>query len=199
MPVIPLQDRRHYHHCLNCNLIFADRSFHLSKKTERSRYALHENSIHDKGYVQFLERVIHPCLPFLTTQMRGLDYGCGPEPTLSKILAKLDLICYDYDPLFYFAHPYQEYDFIFATECFEHFYLPGTELKNIHRLLKPSGYLGIMTEQWESLDQFHQWYYKRDPTHVSFFHRKTFSYISDEFGYEIKYSDKNRVVVLQKI
>jgi SAM-dependent methyltransferase len=131
--------------------------------------------------------------------MRGLDYGCGPQPTLSKILARFDLVCYDYDPLFDFEHPYREYDFIFATECFEHFHLPGKEFNKIDGLLKPSGHLGIMTERWESLDRFDYWYYKNDPTHVSFFHDKTFSYISKEFGYKIKSADRNRVMVLQKL
>lgn len=199
MPVIPSKDRRFYHHCQNCQLIFADRSFLLSKKTEKSRYALHNNGIDNKGYVEFLEQVVHPSLPFLTREMRGLDYGCGPQPTLSKILAKFHLVCYDYDPLFDFEHPYKEYDFIFATECFEHFHLPGKEFGKIDKLLKPSGHLGIMTERWESLERFDQWYYKNDLTHVSFFHHQTFSYISREFGYKIKFEDKNRVIVLQKL
>lgn len=199
VPVIPLRDRRSYHHCQKCHLIYVDRRFLLSKKTERSRYALHNNGITQKGYVEFLQRVIRPCLPFLSRQMRGLDYGCGPQPTLSKILARFDRDCYDYDPLFDFEHPYQEYDFIFATECFEHFHLPGNEFEKINGLLKPSGYLGIMTERWESLDRFDHWYYKNDPTHVSFFHHKTFSHISKEFGYTIKWADRNRVMVLQKL
>jgi SAM-dependent methyltransferase len=198
MPVVPSRDRRSYHHCQNCQLIFVDTSFLLSKEIERSRYALHNNGIEHRGYVEFLGRVIDPCLPFITRQMRGLDYGCGPQPTLSKILATHHLDCYDYDPLFDFKHPYHEYDFIFATECFEHFFLPGNEFRNIDRLLKPSGYLGIMTERWETLDRFDRWYYKKDPTHVSFFHRNTFSYISEKFGYKIKYADTNRVMILQK-
>lgn len=198
-PVASAGDYRSYHHCQNCHLIFADEGYRLSRKTERSRYSLHNNGIDKRGYVEFLGRVIQPCLPFLTRQMRGLDYGCGPQPTLSKILANFRLVCYDYDPLFDFKHPYQEYDFVFATECFEHFYLPGKEFNNINSLLKSKGYLGIMTERWESRNQFDQWYYKRDPTHVSFFHWKTFLYICRNFGYEIKYADKSRVVILQKL
>lgn len=199
LPVDPSRDSRSYYHCRNCHLIFVDRRYHLPKETERSRYTLHQNGVHNEGYVAFLQRVIQPCLPFLTPQMRGLDYGCGPAPTLSKVLADRHLVCYDYDPLFGFTHPHQEYDFIFATECFEHFFLPGKEFANIDGLLTSKGYLAIMTEQWETPAQFREWYYKRDPTHVSFFHRKTFSYICANFGYQIKYAEGNRIIILQKL
>lgn len=191
-------DTRFYYACLECDLIFTDTTFHLSPEEEIARYSEHNNGIEHAGYVEFLNRVIQPALPFLTTDMTGLDYGCGPAPTLSKLLQREGIACFDYDPLFGFNHPHKQYDFIFATECFEHFFYPGMEFREINALLKPGGYLAVMTEQWESLDRFKSWYYKRDQTHVSFFHRNTFHYLCKTFGYSILYQDRNRVIVLQK-
>lgn len=196
--IIDEGDPRTYYQCAACHLIFADPRFHLSLKTERSRYALHNNGIEHEGHVAFLNRVVEPCLPLLTANMIALDYGCGPVPTLSRILEQHGITCFDYDPLFGFDHPYREYDVVFATECFEHFYKPQKEFSTIDSLLKPGGYLGVMTEQYENTDRFRTWYYKRDPTHVSFYHRKSFAYLCETYGYEINYADRNRVMVLQK-
>lgn len=197
-PVLPGGDSRSYFHCQHCDLIFADRRFHLSRKEERDRYVLHRNDIGDKGYDNFLKKVITPCVSFLSREMVGLDYGCGPTPTLSRILTELGFVCHDYDPLFGFFPAQSSYDFIFATECFEHFFQPGEEVKNIDRLLKPGGYLGIMTERWKTLEGFETWYYKRDRTHVSFYHANTFSWVTRQFGYEVRYRDEGRVVILRK-
>lgn len=191
-------DPRTYYQCAECMLIFTDSRFHLSKEDEQSRYRLHNNGIMHKGYVAFLNRVIEPCIPFLNNHMTGLDYGCGPVPTLSKILARHGITCFDYDPLFGFDYPQRQYDFVFATECFEHFYQPKKEFLKIDSLLKPGGYLGVMTEQYESIEHFRTWYYKRDPTHVSFYNSKSFAYLCETYGYEIRYTDCNRVIVVQK-
>jgi len=191
-------DNRIYFKCMNCKLIFVDPHFHLTVAEERERYKHHNNSMEHQGYVAFLNRVIQPALQFLSTTMKGLDYGCGPVPTLSRLLDAKGISCYDYDPLFGFNHPFTQYDFIFATECFEHFFQPGQEIEKINYLLKPGGYLAIMTEVWASEEQFKSWYYTRDPTHVSFFHRNTFDYVCKSFGYSLLYEDQNRVFVLQK-
>lgn len=198
MRVVISGDTCYYHHCQTCNLIFMDPRFYLSKEIEKSRYKFHNNGLENPGYVDFLNRAIHPCLPLLNENMIGLDYGCGPVPTLSKLLALQGIECFDYDPLFDFNHTHANYDFIFATECFEHFHNPLKEILAITNLLKHGGYLIIMTDQWESIDQFKTWYYRRDQTHVAFFHRSTFSYLCKQYGYETEYSDGNRVVILKK-
>jgi SAM-dependent methyltransferase len=191
-------DSRVYYACPDCDLIFTDPKFHLSPEEEIARYSEHNNGIEHSGYVEFLNRAIQPVMSYLTKEMTGLDYGCGPTPTLSRLLQREGITCFDYDPLFGFAHPQTQYDFIFATECFEHFFHPGKEFNSINSLLKPGGYLAVMTEQYESLDSFKTWYYKRDKTHVSFFHRNSFLYLCKTFGYTIHWQDRNRVIVLQK-
>ncbi len=81
-------DAREYFKCDACQLVFVHPSYHLSKAEERERYLKHNNGIENVGYVIFLNRVIQPCLNFIDKNMIGLDYGCGPVSTLSKILGQ---------------------------------------------------------------------------------------------------------------
>jgi len=73
--------------------------------TEEARYKAHQNSPQDAGYVRFLNQAITPALPYLNGSMRGLDYGCGPTPTLSGLLNAHGLYCENYDPYFFTASP----------------------------------------------------------------------------------------------
>lgn len=191
-------DSRSYFLCRVCSLIFVDPGYYVSPASEKARYLEHDNGLHHKGYVNFLQKIIQPSLPFISPEMKGLDYGCGPKPTLSRLLAQQGICCYDYDPLFHFDHPLESYDFIFATECMEHFQQPSREWQKITALLKKGSTLSIMTEQWKSLETFQTWHYKRDLTHISFYHAQTFDYISQYFGYTIVYSTGKRAIILKK-
>jgi len=191
-------DKRRYYLCSTCWLIFADPSHHLSPAEEKARYETHNNSIEDEGYVQFLNRVIQPMLPYLHSDMRGLDYGSGPGPTLSKLVRRQGIACEDYDPFFADRPIQPPYDFIFSTECFEHFKNPQAEIQRICDLLKPGGLLGIMTERWTTPEAFADWWYTRDPTHVSFYHANTFDFLCRRFGLRILWQDGSRAVIFQR-
>lgn len=169
----------------------------LSIGEEKERYLHHQNGPQEAGYVKFLERIITPALEYLSDEMVGLDYGCGPSPTLSVLLERKGISCHNYDPVFGYNYPRIQYDFIFATESFEHFYNPKEEITRIKTLLKPLGYLFIMTERWETTDQFRKWYYNKDPTHVCFYHKNTFQFIRQQFLFEELYHDKNRIILLR--
>ena len=82
---------------------------------------MHDNKIEDRAYCTFLTRSITAAKPFLTAGSRGLDYGCGHGPVLSRLLEAEGFVMTDYDPLFFDVPLAKSYDFIFSTECFEHF------------------------------------------------------------------------------
>lgn len=170
----------------------------MSPEEEKARYATHENSIENDGYVRFLNRVLHPMLPFLDKTMRGLDYGCGPGPTLSQLVRQHGIACEDYDPLFANGDLRPPYDFILSTECFEHFHNPSQDIHRLCSLLKPGGLLGIMTERWATLEQFAMWNYTTDPTHTSFYHDDTFTFLCNRFALELLWHDENRVMILRR-
>lgn len=188
-----------YNLCNNCNLIFKDKKHFLASNEERRRYLFHENSIENQGYVNFLTRIINPTIKLLKPGDCGLDFGCGPNSVLSQLMKLKNFCCDFYDPFFYPELKNFKYDFIFATECFEHFHNPRKELITLCSLLKNEGFLSIMTEIYKNIENFRDWYYHRDPTHVCFFSTATFDYICDEFKFKLIYSDSLRVFILKKL
>ncbi len=191
-------DARTYRGCNKCRLIFTETRFLPSARDEKKRYLTHKNGIQYPGYVKFLNQAINPALPLLSEDMEGLDFGCGPTPTLSLLLKNQGYKCNNYDPIFFPVLACKHYDFIFATECFEHFFFPEKEIKKIHNLLKPGGLLIIMTETWNSIDAFSNWYYAKDTTHVSFYHNHTFRFIAEKFNFESLDNISQRVILLKK-
>lgn len=190
--------RRGYLLCPHCQLIFMERNFLPDSQTEEARYRAHQNTPLDSGYVQFLMQAITPALPYLNDHMLGLDYGCGPTPTLAELLKNQGIHCKNYDPYFYPAFPEHPFDFIFATEVVEHFYQPDDAFQCMSGLLRPGGILTIMTEPWVSIEKFSEWHYAKDNTHVSFYNSTTISFISERYGFEILNNQSSRVTVLKK-
>ncbi len=171
---------REYFHCSTCSLTFVSPNYFLSAKEEKSRYDTHENSPDDPGYRKFLSRLFGPLHPLLAQGSCGLDFGSGPGPTLSLMFEEHGHAMSLYD-VFYAQHHealHQTYDFITATEVLEHLHCPGQDLNRLWDCLNPGGYLGIMTKLAPTKEQFANWYYKKDPTHVSFFSRSTFEWLA---------------------
>jgi len=190
---------REYLLCPNCQLIFMAREFLPDRATEEARYKAHQNGPQDAGYVRFINQAITPALPWLNSSMRGLDFGCGPTPTLSGLLKAHGLHCDNYDPYFFPDLPGNQFDYIFATEVVEHFYNPGQELQRISGYLKQGCILTIMTEPWLTVEGFADWHYAKDITHVCFYHASTLEYICSHYGFEILNKGTPRVTVFRKL
>ena len=180
---------RIYLRCENCRLVFVPKCYWLSAEDERATYDLHENDAQDQGYRQFLSRLSTPLLEKLDSNRKGLDFGCGPGPTLSALLEaqgqQVDL----YDP-FYFNDPsvfHKKYDFITATEVVEHLHDPKQAFVELFKMLKRGGWLGIMTKLVMDEHAFRQWHYIRDLTHICFFSRNTFEYLAQHFNADLDF------------
>jgi len=189
-----------YYRCGNCGLVYMDKNDRLNATDEKKRYSFHQNSIDDAGYVEFLNRIIEPATNYISDGMEGLDYGCGPNPVLARIIEGKGLKCNYYDPFFFPQCDFNEkYDFVFATECFEHFFCPAGELDRICSVLKSNGILCIMTELLPCDKNFDGWYYKNDPTHVCFYGQKNIEYICKKYNFGEIYNDNHRVIILRKL
>lgn len=171
-----------YWKCSNCELIFKDPSVFVSLEKEKARYATHNNSVEDEGYLSYLNRL------FSLSEFKeglALDYGCGPTKGLEALVKNknLDKVQVEsYDPLFFpIDLKHKKYDLIFASECLEHFHKPDEEVKKILNLLKSKGSLLISTELYDGKD-FKNWWYLNDPTHVVFYSKKTFQWMIDFYG-----------------
>ncbi|WP_236975643.1 class I SAM-dependent methyltransferase [Membranihabitans maritimus] len=197
--IIEGPDDRIFRFCDHCYSIFIDPVFRPEYQEEKERYLTHKNGIEFPGYVRFLNRAIKPALPYLKEGAGGLDFGCGPKPTLSVILKNKGFKCDNYDPIFYQNGMNSKcYDFIFATECFEHFFNPSDELDFLCNLMKRGSLLVIMTDFYQSLKAFRTWHYVNDQTHVIFFHRQTIAFIAEKWRFTILPSKDDRVVIFRK-
>lgn len=191
--------RRRYFQCSGCRLIFADPASHLDAAAEKAVYDLHCNDPADAGYRDFLARLATPLLARLRPGMRGLDYGCGPGPTLSGMLSRAGMEMTDYDPL-YAPDPAvleRDYDFVTCSEVVEHFKRPAQDWARLVTLLRTGGWLGVMTQLVISPERFRHWQYKNDPTHVAFYSAETFAWIGARFGLAIERAD-TAVLLLRK-
>jgi SAM-dependent methyltransferase len=180
---------RRYRRCEVCCLTFLDPVQLPDRAVEGETYDQHQNDPADPRYRAFLDRLVAPLLAHLKPGMVGLDFGCGPGPTISVMLAEHGIEVVDYDPLYRPSREALErrYDFITCTEVVEHLHAPGRELATIDRLLNPGGRLGVMTEMLEDDAGFSAWWYLRDPTHVAFFRHETMHWIAGHFGWQVTF------------
>lgn len=181
--------RRLYRRCPQCGLVFVTTDQHLSSAAEKAIYDQHQNSPDDLQYRRFLSRLTEPLLERLGPCSRGLDFGCGPGPTLSVMMAEQghDMAVYD---LYYADNPavlQGRYDFITSTEVVEHLANPGRGLNSLWAMLEKGGYLGLMTKLRTDQASFANWHYRNDPTHISFFSKETFNYLATAWSASLEF------------
>ncbi len=180
--------QRDYYRCTLCRLVFVPPDQRLGRLEEKAVYDLHQNDPADQGYRQFLSRIFFPLIERIETNATGLDFGSGPGPALPQMLFEEGYTTEMYDP--FYANNVEllerSYDFITCTETVEHFYHPAREFDLLFSLLKPGGWLGIMTKLVINQRAFSTWHYKNDRTHVCFFSRETFSWLADRYRSKIE-------------
>lgn len=191
---------RKYLRCSHCELVFVPQRYWLNAVNEKAIYDLHQNSPLDEGYRHFLSRLTSPLLNKLNSRQKGLDFGCGPGPTLSYILEEKGHQVDLYDP-FYYDDPslfMKSYDFICATEVVEHLHNPSATFTSLFQILKQNGWLGIMTKMVIDKQAFQTWHYIRDLTHVCFYNRSSFEYIAKRFNAKVSFFG-NDVILFNKM
>lgn len=186
--------------CPQCSLVFKNPSEHLNEEEDFRRYSLHQNNSADPGYVNFLNKLLGPLAEFLPEKFCALDFGCGPGPTLSRMMEEKGGTVFNYDPIFHKNDSLlnDKYDVVTATEVVEHFKTPDLDWEKLVGLVAPGGLLAIMTQFLGSAIDYHKWWYKNDPTHVVFYNEKTFQFLADKFQLEKIFDDKNSVIIFRK-
>lgn len=190
---------RHYWRCPQCQATFLDPSQLPTAEREQAEYHLHDNDAAQAGYRRFLQQVAQPLLQRLPPAQHGLDYGCGPGPALAAMLREAGHSVALYDPFFQpdTSVLATTYDFITCTEVAEHFHTPAAEFRRLDSLLKPGGWLALMTCFQTDDARFAQWHYRRDPTHVVFYREATLRHLAASFGWECEVPVAN-VVLMRK-
>ncbi|MBE0532252.1 MAG: class I SAM-dependent methyltransferase [Rhodospirillales bacterium] len=192
-------DGRDYWRCGTCEARFLDPRQHPSPETEHAYYLRHENDPDDPGYRRFLSKLADPLLACLPAGSHGLDYGCGPGPALAAMLREAGHDVALYDPFF---HPdpgplARQYDFVTCTEAAEHFHHPATEFARLAGLVRPGGWLAIMTCFQTEDARFAGWHYRKDPTHVVFYREATMRHLAAGKGWACDIPAKD-VALMQK-
>lgn len=190
-----------YFHCAWCDLRFLAAEFYADTALEKQVYLQHTNELDNPYYLDFITPVVQVCKEHIQPDHLGLDYGCGYSPLLATMLNTDGYSVTHYDPMFFADNTVLEknYDFVVCTEVVEHFKNVQSELDKLVSLLKPGGILIIMTLLYKADIEFAHWHYRRDPTHVSFFTKKTISYVCEKWNLKVIYSDDKRLFVFKKL
>lgn len=186
LPFIKVEQLQ-YWRCPRCMATFLDPGQRPGAAREKAEYDRHQNLPGDPGYRHFLSRLASPLLERLEPASEGLDFGCGPGPTLSLMMTEAGHRMALYDP---FYHPdatalSKRYDFITCTEVVEHLHAPAQVFQQLHDCLRPGGWLGIMTRFQTDDGRFANWHYRRDPTHVVFYRTETFAWLGEDWGWSM--------------
>lgn len=188
-----------YWRCNTCLLTFLDAAARLTADAELKHYRTHQNEVDDPRYRSFLGRLATPLRACLAPASSGLDYGCGPGPALAAMLREAGHTMAEYDPFFApdEAALAASYDFVTCTEVAEHFHDPSAEFSRLDNLLKPAGWLAIMTSFQTDDAAFANWHYRRDPTHVVFYKEETLRHLAHRKGWSFNSPAKD-VALMQK-
>ncbi len=189
-------ESREYWLCSECRVISVPAEFHIPKDEEVKRYLEHENSLENEGYVRMFQEKIDLLQEYEIKS--ALDYGCGYEPVLKTLLERQGIKTDGYDQNFFPATRLDKlYDLVISTETFEHFRNPTEEIPRITDKVAPGGVLAIMT-RFYPIEDFADWYYKRDPTHIIFYCSQTFQWLAENMGFKLVFNNKHDFVVLKK-
>ncbi len=190
------------YHCKACQFIFKDEAAIISRDKELKVYEQHNNTEENLGYVamfqDFMEKTL---LPFRDNIESVLDFGSGPNPVLASLMSKEGFDVEHYDKFFSPEKVYEgkRYDLITSTEVIEHIADIPTLFTFFSDHLKPQGYLALMTQfHPDEEEAYLKWWYRRDPTHISFFRPHTFTILAKEYGFKFCYHDDKKLILLQK-
>ncbi len=191
-----------YFFCSRCQYIFIDEKEIVSPEQEIALYKQHNNTLENEGYVNMFEAFISKTiLPYQERIKRVMDFGCGPGPVLAELLKRRGFEVDVYDPYFYPETIFEQrnYDLITATEVFEHLKDPLETARLLRGHLNPCGILAVMTlfHPGEA-SAFKKWWYRHDPTHISFFQPQTFKALADRLGFRVLMFDSKNLCVLEK-
>ena len=137
------------------------------------------------GYQKFVSPITSAILRDYSQNDKGLDFGAGTGPVVSKILNDNKYSINQYDPFF---HNYpdlleKKYNYIACCEVIEHLYHPKKEFLMLKNLLAQGGRLYIMTSLYDDSINFKTWNYKDDCTHVFIYQKETLLWIKEELGF----------------
>jgi 2-polyprenyl-3-methyl-5-hydroxy-6-metoxy-1,4-benzoquinol methylase len=178
-----------------------DSQFYLSPEEEKKHYEKHNNDVNNSGYQNFTAPVTQFVLQNQKHSDKGLDFGSGTGPVISKMLLDKGFTITQYDLYF---EPFKErlntkYDYIVCSEVWEHFQQSEKELIQLRKMLNKNGRLIVMTLLYSDEIDFETWHYRLDITHVFIYRKKTMEFIAAKFNLELELITDRLIVFKTKI
>ncbi len=176
---------REFVECTHCHSLMLTLESYISLEKEKERYEEHNNDVYDPRYQAFVSPIVDEVMKDYGQNHKGLDFGSGTGPVITKLLRDQNYAIEIYDP--FFANDEEKlertYDYIVCCEVMEHFHHPRDEFKLLTSLLKPGGALYLKTKLYGDHIHFDSWNYKNDPTHVFIYHKDGLDYIKETYGF----------------
>lgn len=188
-----------FYKCDNCQGIFRPRHTFFDASSEKRHYEQHNNDVTDLGYQNFVAPIVNEILKDFSANDKGLDFGSGTGPVISKMLREKDYQVENYD-IFFENVPKrltQKYNYISCCEVMEHFHEPLKEFQLLYSMLLPNGKLYCKTELFNNQVPFEDWYYKNDLTHVFIYQEETLHWIKKELNFK-KVEVREKVIVFER-
>ena len=187
---------KEYLQCESCHSLMLNPRDYISNEKEKERYEEHNNDVFDARYQKFVSPIVERVLIDYNTNHKGLDFGSGTGPVITKLLKDKEYDIDIYDP--FFANHKEKlkntYDYIVCCEVMEHFHHPRLEFSRFENMLKSGGTLYLKTAIYNESINFKRWYYKDDPTHVFFYHEKALEYIKKNYNFSDLIIEKDVIV-----
>ncbi len=186
------QDQRTFYKCPECSLIFTLDA--PDKEAEETHYKK-QWATTDPGFWEKQVDVLLQLIDNYRKPSRILDFGSGSGEMTNEFRKR----GYDATPLEPMTHGYLKdqsypfkFDVVIAVEVIEHLLEPWKEIHEIEKVLAPDGiviFSSLLTNAFidrpDASEQFKNWWYKDDPTHVSFFCNRVLAKMADMENYDI--------------
>lgn len=172
-----------YRRCEACGSAFLLPGFLLNEKDEKARYLLHQNGLDNDGYRTYLEAFLDNSFRLIGAESKAIrtvfDFGSGPAPSLVSLLRGRGYDARGWDP--FFDSDGQEFpggaDLVTCLEVVEHFKDVRSGFERLSARVRKGAWCVIGTRVLINdlgvfEREFPSWWYRHDPTHVSFYTRE---------------------------
>lgn len=184
-------DVRSFYKCPSCALIFTNET--ADNAAAEKHYKSQWNNADDDFWKQQVDALVGVIQKYKMPMGRLLDFGSG-SGEITKEFQRRGIEAEPLDPMINGLLKDQNYsykfDVVVGVEVIEHLPNMWEELKEIENHLSHDGIMLFTTNITEpfinssnEVDVFKAWWYKDDPTHVSFFSNKSIFRLAEIMHY----------------